>query len=159
MKKKRELHPETKCYHLWEKYGEIVEERKKENKGNYLETIVNEQKGFQEKYFGIKFDSNDMKKRTEYIDKQIRNLVVELSELLNLLPYKDWKDYTKKETRWMLFRDEYKKEEWLELQYEWIDALHFLINIGLMLEIDSEKAFKLYITKVQENKERQERKY
>ncbi len=157
--KKRILHPRNECSNLWEKYKPTAEKRKKENKGNYLETIINEQKGFQENYFGIKFNTNDMRKRTDYIDGQIKNLVVELLELLDALPYKEWKDYTKKDTRWVMFRDEYKAEEWLEIQYEWVDALHFLVNVGLMLEIDAEKAFGLYITKVQENKDRQKRRY
>lgn len=157
--KKRVAHPRNECSHLWDKHKELAQKRKKENKGNYLETIIKEQKGFQEKYFGIRFDSNDMKKRTEYINNNIRNLNIELLELLDTLPYKDWKDYTKKETRWMLFKDSYKEEEWKETQYEWVDALHFLVNIGLMLDINAEKAFTLYITKVEENKNRQKNKY
>jgi len=105
------------------------------------------------------FDTIDMRKRTEYIDDNLREIGRELSELVDDLPFKSWKDYTKRNERWSLFRDEYTEDEWLEIQYEWVDILHFLVNVGCMLEIDSDKAFELYISKNQENRDRQKRRY
>ena len=157
--KKKILHPKNECYHLLDKYKSTVEEKRNENKGNLLETIIQTQKKFQEDKFGIKFNSNDMKARVAYIREHSHNLQMELDELLDSLPFKSWKDYTKKETRWSLFRDEYSEKEWLEIQYEWVDALHFLVNIGCMLEIDANRAFELYVSKNGENYDRQKRRY
>ena len=160
MTQKRDLHPRNECSVLLEKHREAIEQRKKENGGNYLETIIQSQKDFQQQLYGLRvFETHDMKKRAQYVDANARELDRELNELVDSLPFKSWKDYTKQQERWALFRDEYTSEEWLEIQYEWVDALHFLLNIGCMLEIDAEKAFALYISKNQENRDRQQRRY
>jgi len=81
-------------------------------------------------------------------------MTLEFAELLERLPFKEWKTYP--EERLLGFKDE---EDMLETYYEYIDMFHFFMNIGLALGIDGETFEKLYVTKNQENFDRQARGY
>jgi dimeric dUTPase (all-alpha-NTP-PPase superfamily) len=81
---------------------------------------------------------------------QWRNLTLEFAELLERLPYKEWKTYNRYELTY---------EEKLEVWYEYIDMFHFFLNIGLALGIDGVAFERLYITKNKENFDRQTRGY
>jgi dimeric dUTPase (all-alpha-NTP-PPase superfamily) len=86
------------------------------------------------------------------ITTQWRNLTLEFAELLERLPYKEWRTYTTEQR-------ELSKEELLEVKYEYIDMFHFFLNIGISLGIDGVEFEKLYVTKNKENFNRQNRGY
>ena len=103
---------------------------------------------------GLNYDSATFKEKVDQLTKEWRNLTCEFSELLERLPFKEWKTYTQEQL--MGFESEEQK---LETWYEYIDMFHFFMNIGLLLGIDGETFKKLYTTKNQENFDRQNRGY
>jgi dimeric dUTPase (all-alpha-NTP-PPase superfamily) len=94
------------------------------------------------------------KERVDDISKQWRNISLEFAELLERLPFKEWKTYSPEVLAG--FKDDADK---LETYYEYIDMFHFFMNIGLALGIDGETFEKLYVTKNAENFGRQARGY
>jgi dimeric dUTPase (all-alpha-NTP-PPase superfamily) len=90
--------------------------------------------------------------KVKEITTQWRNLTLEFAELLERLPYKEWRTYTVEQC-------ELTSEELLEIKYEYIDMFHFFLNIGLCLDINGEEFEKLYVTKNKENFSRQYRGY
>jgi hypothetical protein len=88
------------------------------------------------------------------ITTQWRNMNLEMAELLERLPYKEWKSYTEEQKAGFL-NDEHR----LETFYEFIDVFHFFMNIALDLGIDGPTFKKLYATKNAENFARQARGY
>lgn len=101
---------------------------------------------------GIHIDTATFEEKVANITVQWRNLTLEFAELLERLPYKEWKTYTA-EQRVNAMSD------LLETKYEYIDMFHFFLNIGLLLGITGEEFEKLYLTKNKENFERQKRGY
>lgn len=87
------------------------------------------------------------------ISVQWRNMTLEFAELLERLPFKEWKTYTPEQLAGMT--EDQKLETW----YEYADMFHFFINIGLALGIDGDTLEKLYVTKNAENFDRQKRGY
>jgi dimeric dUTPase (all-alpha-NTP-PPase superfamily) len=79
---------------------------------------------------------------------------MEMTELLDRLPWKEWKTYTEAQKAGFL-----SEEDKLETYYEYIDVFHFFMNVGLALGIDGDTFEKLYITKNKENFDRQARGY
>lgn len=100
----------------------------------------------------LDFDSATFTERVNEITTQWRNLTLEFAELLERLPYKEWKTYTTEQR-------ELTPEELLEVKYEYIDMFHFFLNIGLCLGVTGEEFEKLYLTKNKENFNRQSRGY
>lgn len=103
---------------------------------------------------GLDYDKASFKERVDDITVQWRNLTTEFSELIERLPFKEWKTYTPEQLRGA--RDQ---EETLEIWYEYADMFHFFMNIGLALGIRGDDLEKLYITKNKENYDRQKRGY
>lgn len=104
---------------------------------------------------GVDYNSADFKERVSDISVQWRNLTLEFSELLERLPYKEWKTYTKDQLKEPLPGT----DESLEIWYEYVDMFHFFINIGLALGINGSTLEHLYVTKNAENFDRQKRGY
>jgi len=102
----------------------------------------------------LNLDTATFKERVNDISVQWRNMNLEMSELLERLPFKEWKTYTPEQLAG--FKDE---EDKLETFYEFIDVFHFFMNVGLALGIDGETFEKLYVTKNKENFDRQARGY
>lgn len=100
----------------------------------------------------IDLDKATFTEKVREITTQWRNLTLEFAELLERLPYKEWKTYTTEQR-------ELSDEEMLEVKYEYIDMFHFFLNIGLCLGVTGEEFEKLYLTKNQENFNRQNRGY
>jgi dimeric dUTPase (all-alpha-NTP-PPase superfamily) len=98
----------------------------------------------------LDYDSASFTQKVAEISNQWRNLTLEFAELLERLPYKEWKSYKSLEL---------SDEEMLETKYEYIDMFHFFLNIGLCLGIDGDEFERLYVTKNKENIDRQKRGY
>lgn len=80
----------------------------------------------------------------------------EHQEMLEFLPWKEWKTYDLKMTDPV---DVIDKDIRLELKFEAIDKLHFLINDFIALDMDWPEVMAIYATKQSENRARQERGY
>jgi len=102
----------------------------------------------------VNYDTASFHDRVKDISIQWRNMNMEMTELLERLPWKEWKSYTEAQKA-----DFLSEEDKLETFYEYIDVFHFFMNIGLALGIDGETFEKLYVTKNKENFDRQARGY
>lgn len=112
------------------------------------------QKRLAEKGRAVDYETASFLDSVKDITVQWRNLTLEFSELLERLPFKEWKTYTPEQLHGIM-----TDKDHLELLYEYSDMFHFFINIGLALGIDGETLEKLYVTKNLENIERQKRGY
>ena len=143
------LNPENKCAHLFEDVPKL---------NNPVVDMFNMQKQLQlhlaEKGRAVNYDTATHKERVDDISAQWRNLTLEFAELLERLPFKEWKTYPEDVLNG--FKDD---EDMLETYYEYIDMFHFFMNIGLALGIDGDTFEKLYVTKNKENFDRQARGY
>jgi len=141
----KEINPDNKCSNL-KLVGNIDDKNK-------LEIIWDIQKKLQKRY-NLNPDDMSFKERINLIQRHWRDICIEFGELMLRLPFKEWKKYDKRTLNGYI-----DKEHELEVKYEYIDMLHFFINIGLCLEIDAKELYQLYITKNKENFNRQERGY
>jgi hypothetical protein len=141
------LNPENKCAQL---YNEDLYEKQKVD---HLKYIFEKQLGFQ-KRVGKDPANMNFEERVQCLTTNWRNLTLEFSEMLERLPFKEWKTYTEEQKAGFT-----SKEHELETQYEWCDMLHFFVNLGIYLGIDHEKAFNLYASKIEENHNRQNNGY
>lgn len=143
-----EINPENKCSHLFNQEVELPT----------IAEMFEMQKSLQDhlaiKGKALDYDFASFKQRVDDISTQWRNMNLEMSELLERLPYKEWKTYPERSLEG--FKSE---EDKLETYYEYIDVFHFFMNVGLALGIDGETFRKLYATKNKENFDRQERGY
>lgn len=88
--------------------------------------------------------------RTEILKEQILSLIAEAVELLEDTPWKKHKkDYGRELTA-------AEREAAIE---EAIDIQHFVFNLFILLGVDAEEVYRLYIAKNDINRERQERGY
>lgn len=143
------LNPENKCADLFKDVPKL---------NNPVVDMFNMQASLQkhlaDKGRALDYDSATFKQRVDDITRQWRNMSLEMSELLERLPYKEWKTYPEEALQG--FRSQ---EDMLETYYEYIDVFHFFMNVGLALGIDGDTFEKLYITKNKENFDRQARGY
>jgi hypothetical protein len=103
---------------------------------------------------GVDYVNGDFKEKVDNITIQKRNLDTEFVELLERLPWKEWKTYTQAElVGWI------SKEQELETKFEYVDMFHFFMNIGLLIGITPEELSRMYYLKNKENFDRQERGY
>lgn len=145
------LTPENKCSQLF--FLEIA--KLKEPLKEIFDMQLSLQKKLAASGKGVDYENADFKTNVNDISVQWRNLTLEFAELLERLPYKEWKNYPAER----LVDDGYSEEEKLEIAYEYADMFHFFINIGLALGIDGETLERLYVTKNKENFDRQARGY
>lgn len=144
------INPENKCSHLFD------ESIPKLN--NPIVDMFNMQASLQrhlaEKGRALDYDNASHKEKVDDISKQWRNISLEFAELLERLPFKEWKTYSPEVLAG--FKDD---ADMLETYYEYIDMFHFFMNIGLALGIDGDTFEKLYVSKNKENFDRQARGY
>lgn len=112
------------------------------------------QKHLADKGRAVDYDTASFHERVKDISIQWRNMNMEMTELLDRLPWKEWKTYTEAQKAGFI-----SEEDKLETYYEYIDVFHFFMNVGLALGIDGDTFEKLYITKNKENFDRQARGY
>lgn len=143
------MNPQNKCAHLFDQdlnYDITIDQM--------LDLQKNLQKFLAKKGKAIDHDSATFKEKVDDISRQWRNMNLEMAELLERLPFKEWKTYGEDELNGNL-----SDETRLEIMFEAIDVLHFLFNIFLCLDIDGKTLRKLYVTKNKENLDRQNRGY
>lgn len=144
------LNPENKCANL---FKEDIPKL-----SNPVVDMFNMQASLQkhlaEKGRAVNYDTATHKEKINDISVQWRNMTLEFAELLERLPFKEWKTYPEETLNG--FKDD---EDKLETYYEYIDMFHFFMNMGLALGIDGETFEKLYVSKNAENFARQARGY
>lgn len=144
------LNPENKCSHLYEQEVDLTSVT--------LDKMFEMQKHLQDslafKGRALNYDEATFAQRVRDVTTQWRNMNLEMSELLERLPYKEWKTYTDEQKAGFT-----SEEQRLEVLYEYIDVFHFFMNVGLALGIDGETFRRLYATKNKENHDRQARGY
>jgi Straboviridae dCTP pyrophosphatase len=144
------LNPENKCSQLFKDDIPKLD--------NPVVDMFNMQASLQrhlaEKGRAVNYDTASHKEKINDISVQWRNMTLEFAELLERLPFKEWKTYPEETLQG--FKDD---EDMLETYYEYIDMFHFFMNMGLALGIDGETFEKLYVSKNAENFDRQARGY
>ena len=112
-----------------------------------LDKIIDTQRELQEK-MGYDFDKMSMEDRAAYIKTYTQHCDHELHEMLQEMPYfKEWKKYPGNtgELRAM-FND---------AGQEFVDALHFFINVALALGFTADTLYAFYMYKNDINHQRQ----
>jgi len=140
---------ENKCFDL------KPEQLKLLKKGDKLKQIFEEQIALQERLGTMAlYRKTNLKGKVEYVKDNIIHLGMELAEMLERLPFKHWKKYSKE-----FEKDWESDEQRVETIFEYIDALHFFLNIGIILGFSVEEVYYYYMSKNRENFKRQERGY
>lgn len=144
------MNPENKCSHL------IKEDtpKLKDPIVDMFNMQLSLQNHLAEKGRALDYTNASFKDRIDDISRQWRNMNMEMTELLERLPWKEWKTYSDEQ-----LLDFESEEAKLETYYEYIDVFHFFMNIGLALGIDGEIFEELYVSKNKENFDRQARGY
>lgn len=118
-------------------------------KADNLQFMMDCQRVFQSR-FGEDFNKMDDKERTAFIKNHGYFIIEELVEMFREMRYhKSWKDYSD-------WTDEKRVEQLQKAKEEYIDILHFVINVGLALGLDSDEIVEMYKEKNKLNIERQE---
>lgn len=131
---------------------------------SYLYTI---QKELQENLFGHDFKQIQSKIRLlkEFIDwneEAIRDEDREFqAALTGIHSYPGcWKPWKSKHAEAMeRSLSDLTEEELKELQYEWIDKFHFMLNVAIAIDLTPQKITDFYCAKNKENRDRQRRGY
>ena len=144
------MNPENKCAQLFNK----DEKHEPVSISKMFELQASLQAHLASKGRSIDYPNASFKVRVDDITRQWRNMNMEMTELMERLPWKEWKTYSTEE-----LNDFTSDEARLETLYEYIDVFHFFMNIGLALGIDGETFEKLYVSKNKENFDRQARGY
>lgn len=144
------LNPENKCSHLYNQEVDLTKIT--------IEEMFRLQKHLQDnlafKGRALDYDEATFAQRVRDVTTQWRNINLEMAELVERLPYKEWKTYTAEQKAGFT-----SEEQRLEVLYEYIDVFHFFMNVGLALGITGEEFKRLYATKNKENLDRQARGY
>jgi hypothetical protein len=144
------MNPENKCADLFDKDLKL----ESVSVGRMFEMQASLQAHLAAKGKAVDYPNASFKTRVNDISVQWRNMNMEMTELLERLPWKEWKTYSEAD-----LKDFSSEEAKLETLYEYIDVFHFFMNIGLALGIDGETFEKLYVSKNKENFDRQARGY
>ena len=108
-----------------------------------LEDIMNKQELFGSKF--CKFGKLTLEEKQKWTKEFVLCCLDELSEILNQQNWKHWKKPVPVNE--------------IELKYELVDLLHFLISMMLVWEMDADEVYSMYLAKNKENHERQKRGY
>jgi len=143
------LNPKNKCQHL------KPQNMKSLRAEDSLEDMLSKQMEFQAKMGNMKkFRRGNMCDRCDFAKLEMANMGIELGELLERLPHKGWKKYPTKSRRgWT------SEEQRVETLFEYIDALHFFLNIALIFGFSAEEIYFYFLAKNEENFSRQDRGY
>lgn len=117
-----------------------------------LETIMNMQKGFQER-LGTDFANMGDEERAAFMRNHRGYLADEVAEALYEMPnYKMWKNYDD-------MSPEKREVQWQKVRMELIDSLHFFVNLLLGAGMTAEEVYQMYLAKNKENHRRQDAGY
>lgn len=103
-----------------------------------------------------------MRNQKDYIDDEFRELLTSLGGMSNgeKAASSVWKPWKAQHAEYRNRRiDELSPEDQLEIKFEMIDILHFVLNMFQGLGMTSEELFKLYYLKNLENFKRQDNGY
>jgi hypothetical protein len=139
----------------------------KTNGEDALSFIFNMQKSIQENVYNYDFSKiresiKSLKSFIDWNEEAIRDEDREFqAALTGIHTYPNcWKPWKGKHHEAMARPfSELTSEELLELQYEWIDKLHFMLNIAIAIDLTPEKITNYYAAKNRENIDRQNRGY
>jgi hypothetical protein len=152
----------NKCSNL------LIENKYKDANGDTLGDLFNLQKNIQENIYGYNFDAiratlGDLKEFVNWNEEAIRDEFRELAEALGGVNshgsaiWKPWKK-THREAKAKLYSD-LTPEEIKELKFEFIDLLHFMLNIAIAIGLTPEEIYNMYYAKNIENINRQKNGY
>jgi dimeric dUTPase (all-alpha-NTP-PPase superfamily) len=112
-----------------------------------LEELFSTQQKLQER-LGFNLDHMHLEDRTAYVKEYTLHTMHEMHEMLQELPFfKDWKRYPE---------NPFKQVEMVKLaKKEWIDALHFFLNVSIALGFNADTLYAAYMEKNKINHERQ----
>lgn len=117
-----------------------------------LQEMLNMQNDLQAR-LGYDIQAMDAQERTEFIKEFSIHLNQETNEMLYELPFfKPWKDYSGMTLEEHVIQHQKATEEF-------IDMLHFFLNIALALGADEDKLHEAYMAKNAENHVRQDGGY
>lgn len=155
-------------------------------KDNPFEIMFNHQKEMQEKVYGYVVEDMTISQVKDYLMWNQHALVDEFHEMADALGgIKDgihitspvpingvpatidhpkgsaaWKPWKKGHGLYKQVKlEELSDGDLLELKFEFIDMLHFFMNMGAAIGMDAKEIFNMYMTKAAENVARQERGY
>jgi dimeric dUTPase (all-alpha-NTP-PPase superfamily) len=98
--------------------------------------------------------ASNMQQKSLMLMEQIFCINTEFSELLDRLPWKHWKKYTQEQLKsWI------NEEQRKEMLFEYVDALHFFLNLAIILELQPEEIISAFLSKNKENFRRQDEGY
>lgn len=106
-----------------------------------------------QKFLGTDFNMLSISETVKNIKEYSLMAQIEIGEMLNELPFlKAWKDYTTMTSEEVDVAMEKAREEY-------IDVVHFMINVGLLLDFSGSDIVDAYKAKNRENYERQRNKW
>lgn len=97
------------------------------------------------------YSTERLKNRCTVLTYMHTDYSVEFAELLNRLPFKHWKNYPDITTL--------SQEDIDEIYFEVVDMFHFLFTMLLTMGLDAETFYNYYMSKLEENHNRQDRGY
>lgn len=107
-----------------------------------MDLFLHLQKKFASKFHD--FDSMTLEDKVKWTKEYLMHLNCEGVELLEMIPFKHWKNY-----------DGFKVDL-VNLKYELIDMFHFFLDLCLVWGVTGEELTRMYIAKNKHNFERQE---
>lgn len=114
-----------------------------------LETMMLMQKTLQESAYGYKFDEQSLESRVAFIKEMSIHATQEIHEMLYELPhFKPWKDYSG-------MSEEDKEVAFTKAKAEFVDTVHFVLNMAIGLGMSAEEIHDGYVDKNKENYRRQ----
>lgn len=117
-----------------------------------LQEMMDKQRELQNR-LGIELDSMPPEERTAKIKEFSLHVNQEMNELLYELPFfKPWKDYSN-------LTDVQVENGFERAREEYVDVFHFLINVGLLLGLDEEDLYYMFMDKNKVNHKRQDEGY
>lgn len=118
-----------------------------------LRQMMQMQRTLQESAYGYDFETLEPQQRVAFIKEMSIHVGQELNEMLYELPFfKPWKDYSSMSQAEIL-------EAVSKSKKEFIDLMHFVLNLAIGLDMTADEIFTEYYMKNKENYERQVRGY
>jgi dimeric dUTPase (all-alpha-NTP-PPase superfamily) len=115
---------------------------------DFFIVMLKMQKKLQESY-GYDFSTMTPQERTAYIKEMTIHINQEMNEMLYELPFfKPWKDYSN-------MTENEIDEGFNKTRKEFIDFIHFTLNVAIALEMTADEIFSEYYMKNIENYRRQ----
>lgn len=97
--------------------------------------------------------SNNPEVRAEFVRDHVNYMNNEVAEMLQEMPYfKRWKNYDK-------MTETEREDAYKAMKNEYVDVLHFFINLGVALGFTSDELTDMYVIKNAENIRRQDEGY